>query len=162
MDNLLSTLSQNNLQIIKQYISVCKENAIKFIEEKLKISLADEITPEILEKLKEFEKDYGEHVIKSIRSCDSAFQNKLLDMTSARASELEKIKSNSPWIIKVTPSLLAFLIVSTTAALDIYILIQGFEKGLEALNPVITLIAGHSSAKAGQVLGYYFGSSDNK
>lgn len=162
MDNLISILNHNNLQVIKQYISVCKDTAIRFIEEKLEIKLDSELTDEVVEKLKQFEKDYGEHIIKSIRSCDSAFQNKLLDLTNARNSELEKIKSNAPLIIKITPSLLAVLTIVTAAVLDGYILVEGFSKGLEALNPVITLIAGHSSAKSAQVLGYYFGSSDNK
>jgi len=115
--------------------------------------------PDAVIKMKEIDTAY-EIRIAELKIQDRA--NTLLDKQSARVNSLEMYKSDAPFLVKITSSIIAIATVLSAAALDTYILYEGFAKGLEALNPVITLIAGNVSARAAQVLGYYYGAADTK
>lgn len=105
------------------------------------------------------------HPEKVIELQEIEFKTKQLvfqDRKDARQAAIARQNSSASGFVKSTPALLAIITVLGAGLLDVYILYEGFAKGLEALNPVITLIAGNVSARAGQVLGFYFGGMDDK
>jgi len=88
----------------------------------------------------------------------SIMELQLKDVQSAREMNFN-IQSSKDWLVRNTGSLIAMFTVLFAVVLDIYILYKAFNSGIATLNPIVTLIAGNVSARAGQVLSFYFGSS---
>lgn len=82
------------------------------------------------------------------------------DKADSRNMNIELQRTKGSWLVKNTGSMVGMITIIGAFLLDIYILYHCFANSLDTLNPVITLIAGGASAKAIQVLSFYFG--DNK
>jgi hypothetical protein len=114
----------------------------KSIEDKLNSN------PEDVLKLRDIELKYATD-IESLR---------LQDVANARETSIKRQESKD-WLVRVTGSIIALLTILFAFALDSFILYEAFKNGITELNPIVTLIAGYSSARAIQVLSFYFGDS---
>lgn len=120
------------------------------IEIKSKNDLVDTLNqnPELAIKLKEI---------------DRAYQTKIEELyyqekANARETSIKRQESKD-WIVRTTGSIIALATVFFAFILDAFILYEAFKNGITELNPIVTLIAGYSSARAIQVLSFYFGDS---
>lgn len=93
-----------------------------------------------------------------LKYASSIEQLRIQDRSNAREMNV-KIQGAKDWLVRNTGSLIALFTVVFAFGLDAFILYEVFTNSVTELNPVVTLIAGYSTAKASQVLGFYFGDS---
>ena len=80
------------------------------------------------------------------------------DRDSARNREVN-IQTSKDWLVRNTGSMIAVITVILTFMLDGYVLYQGINSGMDALNPIVTLISGAMTTRVMTIYSFYFGSS---
>lgn len=118
------------------------------IKSKDELSLMLNQNPDLAIKLKDIEYKHALEIEKLY------FQDK----TNAREASIKRQQSGDK-IVRITGSIIALATIFFAFILDAFILYEAFKNGITELNPIVTLIAGYSSARAIQVLSFYFGDS---
>lgn len=103
--------------------------------------------PSALLKLKELESDERIQELKAMNA----------DRDSARKREI-KVQTSKDWLVRNTGSILGLLTVLSAFGMDVYLLYLSGVPDVE-ISPIFTLVAGGTSARAIQVLSFYFGDS---
>lgn len=135
--------------LVESGTQVAKTKAKEFIKEKTGVDIDKEKpTPQQLEKIAQAEREHYSEL----------YELMLKDRADARSMNV-KIQQSKDWLVRNTGSLIALFTIFSAFILDVYILYKAFSTGLDTLNPIVTLIAGATSTKAVQVLGFYFGDS---
>lgn len=142
---MMSLLATAGLSFITDLI---KDNGEDLVKQGIKkvtgIELKEGLSPEQIEKLKQSQQE----IIKQVYA----------DRADARKMNID-LQVSKDWLVRNTGSLLAIFVILSAFVLDVFILYQAIELGVNSLNPIVTLIAGATSTKAVQVLSFYFGDS---
>ena len=105
------------------------------------------------------------HEIETIKRAESMLAKELeliyADKDSAR--EMNRVlQTSKDWLVRNMGSLIAGVTVILTFMLDGYVLHQGISLGMEALNPIVTLISGAMTTRVMTIYSFYYGSSKNE
>ena len=142
---MISLLAQAGLGFVADLM---RDNGEELVKEGIKkvtgIELKDKPSPEEIAAIKEQQQKITEQVYK--------------DRADARKMNVD-LQASSDWLVRNTGSLLAIFVILSAFTLDVFILYQAIDLGVNSLNPIVTLIAGATSTKAVQVLSFYFGDS---
>jgi hypothetical protein len=149
---MLELLLDAGMSLLSSFIEKGKDEAVKFVKKKTGIDLSakKELTPEELQKLKEFEIKNKELILEKL-------QMYLADKQNAREMNTKLSTSEDvPLIKKIYPEILATIVVIATFAM-FYISVTGNLTGEK--KEVIMLLLGMLNTALGMVLSFYFGSS---
>ena len=147
MFGLTSILTNAGIDLVSKFIDTGKDKAIEIIKERTSVDLSKEPSNEDLIKLKEFEKNNRDFLLKQIELMNQ-------DRDSARKMSVELSKSDS-WLVKNTGSILALFVTLSTFTL-FGLLLNG---NLTIDNPNVALISGFVGGYVTTILSFYFGSS---
>lgn len=147
---LLATAGASLLgDLFKTGTEVAKEKAKEFIKDKTGIDVdKGNLTQEELSQIAQAERENYQELYSLV----------LQDRANARKMNVD-LQVSKDWLVRNTGSVIALFTIVSAFILDVYILSQGITEGVTSLNPIVTLIAGATSTKAVQVLGFYFGDS---
>lgn len=134
--------------LIKQVLEEASSVLGVKVDSKEELAVRLNQNPDLAIKLQEIENKYKVDIEKLY------FQDK----TNARQTSIER-QGAKDWLVRNTGSLIALVTILFAFVLDAFILYEAFKNGITDLNPIVTLIAGYSSARAIQVLSFYFGDS---
>ena len=149
---LIGMLAEAGMSLVSSFIDKGKDEAIKFIKEKTGIDLSAKktLTPEEVQKLKEFEIKNKELILQKINMYLADTQDARKTFTALNTSE------KTPLFNKLFPNILAGLTVVLTFAL-FYMFAQGNFEG--AKKDIVVYILGVLSTITTQIFAFYFGSS---
>lgn len=116
------------------------ENTPEAIEKELRQN------PDALLKIKQLESDERIEALKMV----------YVDRAGAREMNI-KVQTSSDWLVRNTGSMIAIFTVLSAFVMDVYLLYLSANN--QEINSIFTLIAGAVSARAVQVLSFYFGDS---
>ena len=149
---LIGMLADAGMSLLSSFIDKGKDEAVKIIKDKTGIDLSQkkELTPEDLQKLKEFEIKNKELILQKL-------QMYLDDKQDARNRDIVlSTNEKTPLIKKIYPEILATIVVIATFVM-FYLSVS---VNLEApKKEVVMLLLGTLNTALGMVLSFYFGSS---
>jgi len=149
---LIGMLADAGMSLLSSFIDKGKDEAVKIIKDKTGIDLSQkkELTPEDLQKLKEFEIKNKELILQKL-------QMYLADKQDARNRDIVlSTNEKTPLIKKIYPEILATIVVIATFVM-FYLSVS---VNLEApKKEVVMLLLGTLNTALGMVLSFYFGSS---
>ena len=149
---LVSMLASAGMDLVAKFVDKGKDEAVKFIKDKTGIDLSEkrELTPQELQKIKEFEIKNKELILEKL-------QMYLADKQNAREMNVG-ISANEkvPLIKKIYPEILATIVVIATFAMFYLSVSVNLEPPKEK---VVMLLLGTLNTALGMVLSFYFGSS---
>ena len=94
---------------------------------------------------------------------DGELKARLADMSNARAREIAvNSNPNATWFTKNTGSLLAWVIVFATFALDGFVIFKGLDSAVLANKDVLMFVLGALNTYTAGVINFYFGSSKDQ
>jgi hypothetical protein len=149
---LVGMLANAGMNLLGNFISIGKDKAIKAIKDKTGIDLSTkkELSPEEVQKLKEFEVKNKELILQKTQMYLQDTQNARETFVSLNTS------AKTPIFNKVFPNILAGVTVILTFIL-FYLFTQGNFEG--AKKDIVVYILGVLSTITTQIFAYYFGSS---
>ena len=149
---LIGMLADAGMSLLSSFIDKGKDEAVKFIKDKTGIDLSQkkELTPQEVQKLKEFEIKNKELILQKL-------QMYLADKQDARNRDIVlSTNEKTPLIKKIYPEILATIVVIATFVM-FYLSVS---VNLEApKKEVVMLLLGTLNTALGMVLSFYFGSS---
>jgi len=149
---LIGMLTNAGMSLLSSFIDKGKDEAIKFVKDKTGIDLSEkkELTPEEVQKLKEFEIKNKELILQKLQMYLADTQDARKTFTTLNTSD------KTPIFNKIFPNILAGLTVVLTFAL-FYMFAQGNFEG--AKKDIVVYILGVLSTITTQIFAFYFGSS---
>jgi len=152
MGAILGMLANAGMGLLSSFIDNGKDEAVKFIKDKTGIDLSQkkELTPQDLEKLKEFEIKNKELILQKLQMYLADTQDARKTFTTLNTSE------QTPLFNKLFPNILAGITVILTFVL-FYFFAQGNFEG--AKKDIVVYILGVLSTITTQIFAFYFGSS---
>jgi len=149
---ILGMLASAGLDLVKDFVEAGKDKAAEVIKEKTGIDLTKtkKLTPQDIQKLKEFQEKNREFLIKQLELITKDKQN-------AREMRIETLTSDkTPLFSKIFPDVLAGVTVIATFVL-FYIFASG--RISTEQKDIILYILGMLSGITATIYAFYFGSS---
>ena len=149
---IVGMLANAGMGLLSSFIDNGKDEAVKFIKDKTGIDLSQkkELSPQDLQKLKEFEIENKQLILQKLQMYLADTQDARKTFTALNTSE------QTPLFNKLFPNILAGLTVILTFAL-FYMFAQGNFEG--AKKDIVVYILGVLSTITTQIFAFYFGSS---
>jgi len=143
-------LVEAGMSLLGSLIDVGEEKAKEFIEEKSGVKLKPKMTPEELEKLKEFEAKNLDLLLKK----QSMY---LQDKQNARSmNETLATSDNVPYLKKIYPEILSTIVVLASFFLFYMAYTMELDQGKK---DIVMMLIGMLNTAIGLILSFYFGSS---
>ena len=152
MGAILGMLANAGMGLLSSFIDKGKDEAVKLIKDKTGIDLNEkkELSPEDLQKLKEFEIKNKELILQKLQMYLADTQDARKTFTALNTSD------KTPLFNKIFPNVLAGVTVILTFVL-FYMFAQGNFEG--AKKDIVIYILGVLSTITTQIFAFYFGSS---
>jgi len=153
MGAILGMLANAGMGLLSSFIDKGKDEAVKFIKDKTGIDLSQkkELTPEELQKLKEFEIKNKELILQKLQMYLADTQDARKTFTALNTSD------KTPLFNKIFPNVLAGVTVILTFSL--FYLLFFKEDISSATKDIILYTLGVLNTITTQIFAFYFGSS---